>query len=233
MREHANGVGGVLLDDDDPMYARAEDFDGLGEGRGVRQGNEGFFAAKAFDVFERDGFALAAFLSEFAEGGDLVLVGLGEADDEEEISVQVAVVERADGRSRGGRVPEKHDVGRAGRDEEIGGFLHAGGHLGEPHLLQIDDISDANRFPVSPRKLVAAPAFARGRVVQQILHSGLRHARMPVRHSWRRGIGSQILGKAGPMEGRARRRARNGVFGGRAGDGGVQRWRSLARRRRR
>lgn len=65
--EDANCVYSVLFHDDYPVDPRSKYLDCFGESCGVWKGDERFFAAEAFDVFERDWLAFATFLCQFAE----------------------------------------------------------------------------------------------------------------------------------------------------------------------
>ena len=85
----------------------------------MRDGNQRLLLPQLFDVFERDGFPLSSLLGELVKGGDFALVGVGEADYEEEVCVQIAVVEGPRCGAGVGAVAEEEDVGGAGLDEEL------------------------------------------------------------------------------------------------------------------
>jgi hypothetical protein len=76
------------------MYAASKDFYSLGQIRCLVEGNQWLFhAANLFHIFERYGLPFPSLLCKLVEGCDIAFLGVCEADYEEEIGVQVAVIE--------------------------------------------------------------------------------------------------------------------------------------------
>lgn len=76
------------------MYTASEDFYGLGQIRCLVESNQRLLSApNLFYVFERYGLSFSSFLCKLVERGDVAFFGMREADYEEEVRVQVAVIE--------------------------------------------------------------------------------------------------------------------------------------------
>jgi hypothetical protein len=101
------------------MHSRSKHLHGLGQIGRMRDGNQRLFLPQLLHIFERDGFPLSSLLGELVEGGDFALVRVGEADYEEEVCVQIAVVKGPRCGAGVGAVAEEEDVGSARFDEEL------------------------------------------------------------------------------------------------------------------
>lgn len=98
LREDANNIGSTLLSDEYPMYPTAKDFYGLGQVCCVGKRDQWLLvAANVFDILERDWLPLSSLLGKLIKGRNVSFVWVCEADHEEEVGIQVAVIERARG----------------------------------------------------------------------------------------------------------------------------------------
>lgn len=78
------------------MYAAAKHLDSFGQVGSVWQCDQRLLlVAHLFDVPQRNRLSFASLLGQLVEGGDVFLVRVCEADYEEEVRVEVAVVEGA------------------------------------------------------------------------------------------------------------------------------------------
>lgn len=57
----------MLLDDDNPVDATAENLDSLGKASGMGESDERFLLPKILDILQRDRLALSTFLCELIE----------------------------------------------------------------------------------------------------------------------------------------------------------------------
>lgn len=96
--EDAHDVGGALLCNQDPVHSAAEDLDGFCQVCCFRQCDQRLLpVAHLLDVPQWYRLSLPTLLGELVKGGDVLLVGVRKADNQEEVCVEVAVVERARG----------------------------------------------------------------------------------------------------------------------------------------
>lgn len=92
--KYAFDVRCAFFCDQHSMYTASEDFHGLGQIRCLIESNQRLLpATHLFYVFERYGLSFSSFLCKLIERGDVAFLGVREADYEEEVRVQVAIVE--------------------------------------------------------------------------------------------------------------------------------------------
>nr|POE93285.1 hypothetical protein CFP56_19297 [Quercus suber] len=209
LRQHADGLAGALLGDDEAVQAAAQDLHGLQQGGGV--GEEGGLLAGAevlAQVAEGDGGAAAGAVGELGGLG----VGLGQAEDKQQVGVEVGEVEDADGGLGVARGAQEDDVGGAGADEQLGGVLDAGVELDEAGLGGIDDLVELDGAPVAALEAqFAAIGLAGG--VHEELGEGLAGEGLGAGGAGRGGIGAGGVDEAGTFGG--------GGAGGGGGEGEV------------
>lgn len=168
------------------MYATAKNFNRLGQVcRLVKRDQRLLVAANVFDILEGNGLALSAFACKFVERGNVSLFRVCEADYEEEVRVEVAVVKGSDCLAGIGMLAQEDNIGGAAFDEYLRrsvsslqdgeekgdphtrSILDARVVLDEPHQLRVDNLTQLDRLPVAPTEFGVA-AFC-GRVAEQIL----------------------------------------------------------------
>jgi hypothetical protein len=112
--EHSSDVVGAFFRDQHSVYTAPKHLHSLGQVCRVRERDQWLLlVAHLLHVSERYGLPFSSLLGELVERGDILFVGVCEAEYEEEVGVQVAVVERAGRVSRVLAVTEQDDVGRA------------------------------------------------------------------------------------------------------------------------
>lgn len=99
------------------MHAAAEDLHSFGQVGRVWQRDQGLLLAQVLDILERNGLPFSSLLGQLVEGCYVLFFGMCEADYEQQVRVQVAVVEGADGVAGAGVLAQQNDIGRAGLDE--------------------------------------------------------------------------------------------------------------------
>jgi hypothetical protein len=194
--EHSRDLCGALFRDQHPVHAAPENLHGLGQVGRVWERDEWLLlVAHLLDVSERYGLPLPSLLGELVERGDIFFVGVCEAEYEEEVSVQVAVVERAGRVSRVLAVAEQDDVGCAlfyqnlhmseHAFQEMTARTHTRGVLDARVVLDeldqagIHHLAQLDAPPVASVESRVA-ALCR-RIIQQVLESLLRERRLPRR----------------------------------------------------
>lgn len=148
--EDANDVCGALFGHEYPVHSTAKDFYGFGQVCRVGQGDERLLlAADLLDVFERNRLPFPSFLGKLVERGNISLVGVCKADDEQQICIEVAVVEGARRMARVCVFAEQNDIGRAVLDQDTRRVLDAGVVLDKPHQLRVDNLAQPDGPPIT------------------------------------------------------------------------------------
>jgi hypothetical protein len=83
----------------------------------MRQCDQRLLLAQVLDILERDGLSFSSLLGKLIKGRDILLFGMCEADYEEEVCVQVAVVKGADCVAGVCILTEQNNVGCTRLDE--------------------------------------------------------------------------------------------------------------------
>ena len=96
LSQYTNNIRGAFVRNEDSMHAAAEHLHSFGQICCVWEGDEWLLFAQVLDILEGYGLSFASLLRQLIEGGDILLFGVGEADYEEKICIQIAVVEGAD-----------------------------------------------------------------------------------------------------------------------------------------
>lgn len=122
------------------MYSTAKDLDGFGQVCCVGKCDQGLLVtANVLDVLERNWLPLTSLPSELIKGCDIAFVRMCEADYEEEVCIQVAIVECACGMASVGVFTEQDHIGCVVLHQNAGGVLDAGTVLDEPHQCRVYD----------------------------------------------------------------------------------------------
>jgi hypothetical protein len=96
LRQHANNICRAIFGNQNSVYPAPKHLHCLCQVRRVRERNKRFLlVAHLLDIPQRDRLALASLLRELVERRHVFFVGVCEADDEQEVGVEVAVVEGA------------------------------------------------------------------------------------------------------------------------------------------
>lgn len=94
LREDANNVRGSLLCDQYPVYSAPKDLHGFGQVGRLRERDQRLLLVPDFlHVSQRYRLPFAPLFRELVERGDVFFIGVGEANYEQEVCIQVAVVE--------------------------------------------------------------------------------------------------------------------------------------------
>jgi hypothetical protein len=177
LRYDANNIGRALFRHQDPVHPAAKDLDGLGQVGGVGKRDQRLLSvAHLLHISQRYRLALAALLRQLVEGCDIFFVGVCEADYEQQVRVEIAVVEGPGRVARVLAVAEQDNVGGAVLDEKlykstaallpalhstyIGRVFDAGVVLGKAHQAAVYNLAQVNGPPVAPLEL-QIPALGR------------------------------------------------------------------------
>jgi hypothetical protein len=120
LRNNANHIGRALFRHQHPVHSAAKNLHSFRQvGRMGQRDQRLLSVAHLLHVPQWYRLALAALLRQLVERGDIFFVGVCEADYEQQVRVEVAVVEGAGRVARVLAVAEQDDVWRAILDEEL------------------------------------------------------------------------------------------------------------------
>lgn len=173
LAQDANDLLAVLLDDDDAVNSTAKNLDSLGKIGGMGKSDERLLLAQVLDISQRHRLSLSALLCEVVEGR-FGSFRTSEANDEEEVSIQVAVIKCANGGVGVFIFANEDDIWGTGRNEDIGRLLDASINVDEADQIGVNDFAYADGSPVAASKGAVLGMLANGRVGEQFLQGLLR-----------------------------------------------------------
>lgn len=118
LAEHASNVAGSTADQH-TVDAAPKDLNGLVQGFVEWQRDEALFSADRLDITQRNGLSLGRLASNLVVQGDLALVGVGSADNDEEVRVEIVEVEGGYSVSRLAALADENDVGGVVLDQSL------------------------------------------------------------------------------------------------------------------
>ena len=106
LRQDTNYIRSPFLGDQETVHSAAQNLHRFCQFRCMRQRNQWLFLAKIFDIFQWDRLSFSTLCGKLLERRDLALIWVGKTNNQQQISIQVAVVEGGNRSAGGGGVAD-------------------------------------------------------------------------------------------------------------------------------